>query len=79
MKSVLISEFKTHCVGLLKEVELGRKEILVTRRGRPLAKVSPADPPTCVVRKAADAKGIARIVGDIVEGDQSDEWEALSK
>jgi len=77
MKSVLVSEFKTHCVGLLNEVHDCREELLVTKRGRALAKVVPAVNPDAGPREPGDSAGCARITGDIVETDRSADWESL--
>ena len=77
MKEVLVSEFKARCVGLLNEVHDSRKELLVTKRGRPLALVVPTMFPESGPRIAGDSSGCARIDGDLVETDQSADWESL--
>ncbi|HEY6464019.1 MAG TPA: type II toxin-antitoxin system Phd/YefM family antitoxin [Polyangiaceae bacterium] len=41
MKSVAISDFKAHCLSLLDDVARTGEPLLVTRRGKPLARVSP--------------------------------------
>ena len=44
MKTVTLTEFRTHASGMLTEVERG-ETLIVLRHGRPIAQVSPvADP-----------------------------------
>lgn len=40
-KTVAVSELKTHCLRLVEEVARRRCEIIVTKRGRPIARVVP--------------------------------------
>jgi len=77
MKEVAISEFKAKCLALLAQVEKTKKPIRITRRGRPVAEVVPANP----VRSAdwmGSMKDRIQILGDIVSpaSDESD-WEVL--
>ena len=44
MKEVAISEFKAKCLAILDEVQKTKQPIRVTRRGRPIAEVSPPSP-----------------------------------
>ena len=37
------TDFKTHCLEVLDEVSRNRREFVVTKRGRPVAKVCPVD------------------------------------
>ncbi|MGH2427464.1 MAG: type II toxin-antitoxin system Phd/YefM family antitoxin [Candidatus Limnocylindria bacterium] len=39
---VAISRFKAECLGLLEEIAQTGEELVVTKRGRPLARVRPA-------------------------------------
>lgn len=41
MKTLAVSEFKAHCLGLLKEVEKTGSPLAVTLRGQPLATIFP--------------------------------------
>jgi antitoxin (DNA-binding transcriptional repressor) of toxin-antitoxin stability system len=61
----------------LNEVRDGRESILVTKRGRPLARVVPVADPATVERVPGDSSDGARITGEIVETDQSTDWESL--
>jgi len=40
MKSIAVSEFKSHCLSLLEDVARTGEPILVTKRGKPLARVT---------------------------------------
>jgi prevent-host-death family protein len=43
MKSVAISTFKARCLSLLEDVARTGKPLLVTKRGKPLARLTAAD------------------------------------
>jgi prevent-host-death family protein len=43
MKSVAISAFKARCLALLEDVARTGKPLLVTKRGKPLARLTAAD------------------------------------
>jgi len=77
MKSILLSEFKTHCVGLLHEVEESHEELVVTQKGKPIARVLPAKPIQSGKRLANDCSDSASIQGDIVQNDLAQDWENL--
>jgi len=42
MKSIAVSEFKSHCLSLLEDVARTGEPILVTKRGKPLARITPS-------------------------------------
>jgi prevent-host-death family protein len=74
MKTVLLSEFKAKCIGLLREAQRNHEPIVVTRRGKPIARVEPLyddQPP----RRLGVLRGRMRIHGDLVETDFASEWE----
>jgi antitoxin (DNA-binding transcriptional repressor) of toxin-antitoxin stability system len=64
--------FKSQCLGLLDEVEQQRKEIVITKRGRPVARLVPVNQKPPVV--FGQMKGTGRILGDIFSTGES--WEA---
>jgi prevent-host-death family protein len=66
------SEFKAKCLGLLEEVSKG-STFIITKRGRPIAKISPITTPVKSLR--GSWKGIVRIKGDIVNCNEADAWE----
>jgi prevent-host-death family protein len=64
--------FKAQCLALLDEVDRERKEIVVTKRGRPVARLVPVRPEPAVI--FGRLKGTGRIVDDILSTGES--WEA---
>lgn len=43
-KTVPAGEFKAKCLALFDEVEAGRRTFVVTKRGRPVARIVPLEP-----------------------------------
>ncbi len=75
MKTVKISEFKARCIGILKSLARSRVPIVITHRGRPLARVEPIQ--TEPVRKSlGELRGCIKVHGDIIHSDFEDDWEA---
>jgi prevent-host-death family protein len=66
-------EFKAKCLKLLDEVQQQRREIVVTKRGKPVARLLPMayDMPEIFGRM----KGTVEILGDIV-GPTGEIWNA---
>jgi prevent-host-death family protein len=56
------TEFKAKCLGVLDEVEKDKAEIIITRRGKPIARLVPIPEEPLFGRM----KGTFEIVGDIV-------------
>jgi prevent-host-death family protein len=42
-RTVMASTFKARCLALLDQVELDRVPLIITKRGRPIARVMPID------------------------------------
>ena len=61
---IAAGEFKAKCLHLLDEVQRSRQEILITKRGRPVARLLPVDqqPPPILGRM----KGSVQILGDLI-------------
>ena len=78
MKEVAISEFKAKCLALLDEIEEHGGTITVTKRGRPVATVSAARKPVWK-SSAGVLAGKGKILGDIVNFDTSELWDALRR
>lgn len=70
------TEFKAKCLALLDEIEEHGGTITVTKRGRPVATVSPAKK-TAWKSPAGILAGKVEILGDIVHFDTTDLWDAL--
>jgi prevent-host-death family protein len=73
MKTILVSEFKAKCIGLLKQVQKTKKPLVVTLRGKPLARVEPIVQPKKRVRLGA-LKGWMEIKGDIIHSTTEKDW-----
>lgn len=76
MKKIAAGKFKTHCLAILDEVQAKRETVVITKRGKPVAKLSP-------IEKQADdifgfMKGKMKIVGDIVSPLPPEDWGNLS-
>ncbi len=65
MKSVAISHFKAHCLSLLEDIARTGEPLLVTKRGKPLARVTPSGE-TSVVYPQETLAGTVVERGDIV-------------
>lgn len=75
METMGIAEFKTRCISVLKRVHHDRERLIITLRGKPLARIEPvAGLPE--KRQFGALKGRLRIRGDIVHADWSGDWEA---
>ncbi|HXE73907.1 MAG TPA: hypothetical protein VNO81_14700 [Candidatus Nitrosotenuis sp.] len=74
MESIGIAEFKARCIALLKEIQRTRRALVITHRGRPIARVEPIVEPAGKRRLGA-LRHLGRIRGDIVQTDFPQEWE----
>jgi len=63
IKTVAISELKAHCLRLVDEVARGRGILVVTKRGKPIARVVPLD-------TAAPDDALTRLRGTVTGGDR---------
>jgi prevent-host-death family protein len=63
MKTLPAGEFKARCLSIMEEVRQKREPVLITKRGKPLAKLIPAD------KESKDLigrlEGVIKITGDI--------------
>ena len=75
---VSISKFKATCLALLDKVRRTGKPLLVTRRGEPIALITPPPEPEKPSSWLGSFKPSGNIVGDIISPalDES-EWEVL--
>jgi len=62
---IAATKFKSQCFALMDEVERKRKEIIITKRGRPVAKLVPVERETNQL--FGGMRGTIRIKGDIVK------------
>ena len=63
---IAAGKFKIHCLKLMEDIQKNREEIIITKRGRPVAKLVPIDEgsPEPLV---GYLKGSVTIVDDILE------------
>jgi prevent-host-death family protein len=76
MRSMSAAQFKAHCLAVMDEVRATRDPVVITKRGRPVAKLVPVD--TTRDDFIGRLEGVIKVVGDIespVEPAQT--WEAL--
>jgi prevent-host-death family protein len=73
---IAVTEFKAKCLALFDEVEAQGGTITVTKRGRPVATISPAKKPR-FRSPAGILAGKVKITGDIVNFETTDLWDAL--
>jgi prevent-host-death family protein len=76
MKTIAAGEFKARCLQVMEDVRTKRTSILITKRGKPLAKLVPPDdePPEIFGCLA----GKIEIIGDIVSPiTPLEDWENL--
>lgn len=72
VREIPAGEFKAKCLELMDRVQREGIEIVITKRGKPVAKLVPAEIPKN--SPFGYMKGTFRIVGDIVSSDP-EEWE----
>ena len=64
MKTIAAGVFKARCLQIMDEVASGREPVLITKRGKPVARLVPIDPVYSILGCMA---GRMEIVGDITE------------
>jgi prevent-host-death family protein len=72
MKTIAAGEFKARCLTLMEDVRSTREPLVITKRGKPVAKLVPAeeDKDDFIGR----LEGVFRVVGDIES--PIDGWES---
>jgi prevent-host-death family protein len=78
MKTIVVSEFKTKCIAVLREAQRTGEAVLITRRGRPLARVEPLGE-GAAERRLGVHRGRMRIKDgvDLVHAGSEEDWEML--
>ena len=77
MTTLLVSEFKMKCLAVLDRVHTDGETVLITRRGKPLAKVVPAAGAGAGRRPLGALAGEASSKGDLVHAGFGGDWESL--
>ena len=73
-RTMKASEFKARCLALMDEIAASGEEIVITKRGKPVARLTPLEQPPRILFGAG---GEIVISGDIVEP-LDVEWEAVT-
>jgi prevent-host-death family protein len=75
MKKMAAGEFKARCLTVMERVRTTREPVLITKRGRPVAKLVPVDEPPEFLGRL---QGIVKIQGDIESPiEPVESWEVL--
>ncbi|MGO9863088.1 MAG: type II toxin-antitoxin system Phd/YefM family antitoxin [Terriglobales bacterium] len=72
MKKIAAGEFKARCLTLMEDVRSTREPLIITKRGKPVAKLVPADDDKDDF--IGRLEGVFRVVGDIES--PIDGWES---
>jgi prevent-host-death family protein len=67
-RTVPISELKAHCLRLVDEVARRRRELVITKRGKPVARVVPLD-------DISDDEALERLRGTVLGGDRVEDFD----
>jgi len=66
MKTIAAGKFKAHCLAIMDEVQAKRQAIVITKRGKPVAKLVPVENEKDDIFGFLKGKGKIEIKGDIV-------------
>ncbi len=65
MKKMAAGSFKTNCLAIMDEVQAKRETIVITKHGKPVAKLVPVNAETDEIYNFLAGKG--SVVGDVVK------------
>lgn len=71
-KTIAVSQLKTHCLRLIEEVAQHRTELIITKRGKPMARLVPASSP-------AREDPVARLRGTLIGGERVEDFDTGAK
>jgi prevent-host-death family protein len=74
MKKMAAGLFKAHCLAIMDQVQSKRETVLITKHGKPVAKLVPASKDTDEIYGFLQGKG--EISGDVVSP-AIEEWGSL--
>jgi prevent-host-death family protein len=78
MKTMPAGQFKVHCLKVMDEVQSKRQAVLITKRGKPVAKLVPVEQEKDDIFGFFKSKGTVEIKGDIVSPILTpEEWGSL--
>ena len=76
MKKMAAGSFKANCLAVMDEVQAKHETVVITKRGKPVAKLVPLNTETDEIYNFLAGKG--RVTGDIVSpAISSEEWGEL--
>jgi prevent-host-death family protein len=76
MKKMAAAKFKEQCLAVMEQISKTREPVLITKRGKPVAKLVPAD--SSPDKFLGRLRGVIKIVGDIESPVEPREaWKAL--
>jgi prevent-host-death family protein len=75
MQQVAAGQFKMQCLELMDQVQQTREEVVITKHGRPVAKLVPIEEVQASQSIVGFMKGSVQVVGDIVSP-VDEAWEA---
>jgi prevent-host-death family protein len=64
MKKMAAGSFKVHCLAVMDEVQATRETVVITKRGKPVAKLVPVEKDADDIYNFLAGKGA--IIGDVV-------------
>ena len=73
MQSLSVSEFKSNCLSVLQDVDIQKKRVVITKRGKPIAEVIPYE----LGKKEIPIKDKVIFMGDIISPVADEDWEVL--
>ncbi|HEV3037417.1 MAG TPA: type II toxin-antitoxin system Phd/YefM family antitoxin [Candidatus Angelobacter sp.] len=76
MKEMPAGEFKAHCLAVMDQVRATREPVVITKRGRPVAKLVPVEEKPS--KFLGRLQGVVKILGDIESPiEPLESWKAL--
>ena len=76
-ETIVISEFKAKCLGILRRVQQTGRPVVVTRRGERVAEIHPPSPVVSDAEWLGSFAERGQIIGDLIAPIATDDWEAL--
>lgn len=76
-REISVTEFKARCLDLIERTRSSGDELLITRHGKPVARLVPVAPEPEWQSSYGRWKGKVEILGNIVQCDWSEEFDAL--
>jgi prevent-host-death family protein len=76
-ETIVISEFKAKCLGILRRVHKTGRPVVVTRRGERIAEIHPPSPAQSEPDWLGSFAERGRITGDLIEPIAADDGEGL--